>query len=86
LFIFQAFTTNLGYWEGIWLGANDLARKGRFVWKATGQRLSYANWVSGQPSRGINERCLHMISGDKGKWDDIICDDEFQMTMCEIVQ
>lgn len=81
---FQPITSNQGFFDGIWLGATDLAKRGTFAWKSTGENLKYFNWLAGQPDnlKG-NERCVQMVSGVKGKWNDNNCGENSQVTMCE---
>ena len=82
--IFQLKTGGLSYWQGIWLGATDLAKEGTFVWDLTRQPVGYSNWLPGQPDNyGGNENCMHIISGDPGKWNDAPCDYRGHITMCE---
>lgn len=63
----------------LWIGANDLAKKGRFVWEANKKPLEYTNWMSGMPdNRGGKEHCVHMWY-EKAKnynwgWNDVVCE------------
>ena len=79
------FESGFQYWQGIWLGANELAKLGTYTWTSTGQTVGYSNWHSGEPNRmGGVQHCAVMIAGDPGKWDDQACDqDNYQFIMCE---
>jgi len=43
LIVFQPFTGQDGFWEGVWLGATDTEREGTFVWSSTKERITYSN-------------------------------------------
>ena len=76
--------------DGLWLGANDFAQVGTFVWQNSHAALNYTNWDQGQPSlvdpAMIKENCLHMWL-DIGKWNDLNCDVTYvpQATICEVL-
>lgn len=66
--------------KGIWLGLNDAAVEGTFVW-SSGQSSSYTNWTPGNPSNdtGIDpngEDYVHMYGfGSQygpGQWNDFV--------------
>ena len=79
--------SGLSYWQGIWLGANELAKLGTYTWVSTGQPVGYNNWLGGQPDRNAGvQHCAVMISGEPGKWDDQCCyQDNYNMAMCEMI-
>lgn len=55
----------------LWLGLNDIANEGVFVWDS-GDTSSFRNWDSTQPdSSGGNENCVQMWF--EGKWNDAWC-------------
>ncbi|MBI5387108.1 MAG: VCBS repeat-containing protein [Verrucomicrobia bacterium] len=52
----------------LWLGLNDLALKGSYVW-SSGEPFTYNNWAGGQPNNGSGyEDCARMYAD--GRWDD----------------
>ncbi|XP_013402517.1 perlucin-like [Lingula anatina] len=57
-----------------WLGGNDMAQEGRWVWVGTNSVLSYTNWYPGEPSNneGI-EHCLELRSVITHRWNDAPC-------------
>lgn len=60
-----------------WIGANDLATEGTFLWE-DGMALAFTNWAPGEPNNGGNayqEDCA-MIAGARAskQWDDRPCD------------
>jgi hypothetical protein len=72
----NAFVTNVsgsiaaGSW---WIGANDQATEGSFVWPDGTPVSSYTNWNGGEPNNwGGNEDCTELITGS-GKWNDNNC-------------
>ena len=58
-----------------YLGADDIDEEGMFVWKSTGQPLSYTNWAQGEPNDyGTGEDCAALsIYGSRRYWDDKCC-------------
>ena len=51
----------LGYPSGtkFWLGGNELASLGTWVWSADGSRVGpYTNWAAGQPDPKGRKHCL----------------------------
>jgi hypothetical protein len=76
------------YYEGYWLGANDIGVEGTFVWAATRQPIPYATWDGNNPNNDRNEDCVQILTSDprsNGRWNDISCDHPGvnQNTMCE---
>lgn len=71
--------TNFGNWGGVsrtlWIGFNDAALEGTFVW-ADGSTSTYTNWNSGEPNNStgndpINGEDYVMIYGTGGTWNDL---------------
>ncbi len=54
-----------------WIGANDIAVEGSWVWLNEGQ-LVYSNWRSGEPNNSGNEDCARFREWD-GLWNDWKC-------------
>lgn len=53
----------------MWIGADDLGEEGRFVWHATGERVRYANWRSGQPDDNQKlEDCVAIMNIPATGW------------------
>ena len=64
--------------DGVWIGYNDIANEGIFVWDRTGKAGTYTNWASGQPDNaGQLEDCVEFLTNRwlnlKGAWNDIPC-------------
>jgi hypothetical protein len=53
----------------VWLGLNDAASEGNFVW-ANGDLLTYSNWEPGEPNNSGNEDYVAMYPGN-GRWVDL---------------
>ncbi|GAB6032981.1 Fc fragment of IgE, low affinity II, receptor for (CD23) [Chamberlinius hualienensis] len=65
------------YW---WIGGSDLAEEGIWTWTHDNSRISFTNWLKGQPDNGgKHEHCLHY---GKSSWNDWICDIQAQY-ICE---
>jgi len=58
----------------IWIGFNDIAVEGNFVWYDQSP-ITYTNWNAGEPNNSGNEDCVQMIlgGGQAGKWNDLPC-------------
>ena len=59
-----------------WIGGNDIANEGRWVWN-DGAPWSYTNWESKEPNnRSGKEKCLEM--GRYGiEWNDNACNNKY---------
>jgi hypothetical protein len=80
-FIYETFTANGSVNRGLWIGLNDAASEGVFVW-SSGEPVGYTNWGSalgGPPepnnggSGGVDEDYAHILfPGDPraGTWND----------------
>jgi hypothetical protein len=59
----------LGFDKGVWLGINDFAQEGNWVWK-NGQPVTYVNWAPGEPNN-VGDEDAALISGGSGQWVDL---------------
>jgi len=60
-FVYQTFTQNGTMDRGLWIGLNDLANEGQFVW-SSGDPLVYTNWDGGNPDNGGGiENCAGLL-------------------------
>lgn len=62
----QTFVFNT--WPSGWIGFNDEASEGTFVW-VTGEPVLYTNWNPGEPNNAGNEDYAQFVGG--GKWNDL---------------
>jgi len=62
-----------------WLGYNDSASEGYFVWES-GSNASYTNWVSGEPNNYNNSDYTVIVRND-GKWKDRQGHDDYEGIM-----
>ncbi len=61
-----------------WIGANDLAAEGTFVWSDT-TPLTYTNWNAGEPNNGSGGEDCTITAGDRNyEWDDRPCTSNYQ--------
>ena len=67
--------------EWVWLGLQDQATEGQFVYHSNGQPASFVNWKSGQPNGG--ENCVFFGYDHNGQWYDSPCSWTLQY-LCEI--
>ena len=59
-------------YERVWIGGNDLAHEGSWVWVDGTPVSGYVSWAPGEPNNaGNNEDCLQ-LRGD-GYWNDAKC-------------
>ena len=69
--------------DDFWLGINDLATKGQYVYASDGQEVVDGMWESTQPSQAT-ERCVGYYSMPSygGEWFDRPCD-FLSFSICE---
>ena len=68
-------------YESVWIGGNDRAHEGSWVWVDGTPVSGYVSWVSGEPNNsGDNEDCLQ-LRGD-GYWNDARCS-RSMLSICE---
>ena len=53
-----------------WIGGNDIVTESEWVWKKSGERFTYTNWLTHQPDGERMQNCLML---EKGKWRDNKC-------------
>ena len=78
-FLTKLVPTNLP--RGVWIGYDDIAKEGTFIWDRTGDSGIYHNWATTpdiQPDdAGGNEDCVEFLTNrwpnTKGFWNDIPC-------------
>ena len=58
----------------IWIGSNDIATDGVWVWEDGKPWGVYTSWNSGEPNGGNNEQCVEMFKTKSG-WNDGRCGD-----------
>jgi hypothetical protein len=69
-------TTLIGATAVAWIGGNDIAAEGTYVWD-NGTVIQLTNWNTSQPSSGggvFDEDCIVMDGAAGGRWDDRACD------------
>ncbi|XP_061167260.1 uncharacterized protein LOC133176112 [Saccostrea echinata] len=64
-----------------WIGANDIAQEGRFVWTETNRDVtSYSNWHPMEPDDSGGQDCVHICR--QGVWGDTPCGEVYSY-ICE---
>ncbi len=72
--------------SGLWIGASDHGKEGRFVWDDGEQPISpgYTNWWLNQPdNHANNEDCMLYYVPFGFTWNDIDCDRALVGGVCE---
>jgi Lectin C-type domain/PEP-CTERM motif len=75
-FVFSTFGSYGGVNRSLWIGLNDAAQEGNFVW-VSGETPSYTHWLPGQPGNNGDEDYVHMLrTGNAfqvtpGDWNDL---------------
>ncbi|KAK7494843.1 hypothetical protein BaRGS_00013970, partial [Batillaria attramentaria] len=65
-----------------WIGLEDIAVEGEFVWSHSRQPAEYTNWGAAEPTNvGGHEDCALLRIAD-GHWQDIDCKSQFP-SLCE---
>ncbi|XP_037072758.1 lectin BRA-3-like [Pollicipes pollicipes] len=62
----------------MWLGLNDVAEEGQFVW-TDGSPVDFTYWAAEQPDNYHDQDCAHMpdeVEPATGQWDDELCSEE----------
>ncbi|MFH4968381.1 LamG-like jellyroll fold domain-containing protein [Gaetbulibacter sp. M240] len=67
-FIRQALNSNGFSTARVWIGFNDVANEGTFVW-TNGEPVVYTNWNTGEPNNSGGEQDFGQMQ-TSGKWDD----------------
>ena len=78
----QAFVVGAIGSNDYWLGLNDIATEGTFVWSDGTALGSYTAWASGEPSDFFGEDCAVLESTNSGQWNDRGCAIA-RRTLCE---
>ena len=64
-----------------WMGCNDIAHEGRFVWSHNYQVVTYSKWPPGQPDNHYTEDCC-MLRKDR-HWNDYPCNKALESFICK---
>ena len=74
-----------GIYDDFWLGMNDLATQGQYVYASDGETILSGMWNDKQPS-AANEQCVAYweMAQYGGKWFDRPCD-WLSFSICELV-
>ena len=79
----NSFVAGLTGKGNVWIGYNDRAQEGTWIWSITGKSGTYTNWSPGEPDNGGNSDCAILWSGQEWTfWDDVRCD-HTQWFVCE---
>lgn len=88
--VFSTFGSWGGQDRSLWIGLNDEASEGNFVW-VSGEPVTYTLWQPGQPDNNGNEDYAHMIRTGNGfghppgTWNDL-SDPETPFTQFDPIQ
>ena len=67
----------------LWIGLNDRATEGTYLWNSTGSQTTYFYWLPGQPDNSAGDDCLCADWPEHSLWIDTICSNTGIASMCE---
>ena len=75
--------------DDFWLGINNLANQGQYVYASDGQAVVDGMWKSGQPNYPYSERCVGYFDltsqyDSNAGWYDRPCDDN-KFSICQVL-
>ncbi|KAK7108591.1 hypothetical protein V1264_016300 [Littorina saxatilis] len=72
--------------QNVWVGINDMAKEGHFVFGTSTWGLPYTNWNPGEPNNNAgSEDCVAIdVQRYNGHWHDQNCDNQLSF-VCEVV-
>lgn len=76
---------DIGQTGVIWIGFNDEAVEGTFVWYDQSPVI-YTNWAPGEPNQSGNEDCVQIYPGGSypGTWNDLSCSSANAKSIIEV--
>ncbi|XP_055598394.1 ladderlectin-like [Uranotaenia lowii] len=73
-----------GKFDRAWLAGTNLGSLTGWVWITTNRKITYSNWLPGEPNNvGGNERCLEVSGRYPEHWNDANCFDRLNTVICE---
>lgn len=62
--------------EDFWIGANDIAKEGNWIWESDKSKLFFSDWHVGEPNTGgANEDCVKIRWAiSLYRWNDARCE------------
>ncbi|KAK7456586.1 hypothetical protein BaRGS_00039312, partial [Batillaria attramentaria] len=75
-FVLNFFQTHAHDGDRMWIGLEDIAVEGEWVWSSNRDKAEYTNWSQGQPDSSQSwEDCVELSPYYGGRWNDIHCED-----------
>lgn len=74
------------FFKSVWIGLNDRAIEGTYVWDGDNTKANYTNWFPGEPNDySGKEDCVHITASQyfSGFWNDNYCG-QARKYVCEI--
>ena len=67
-----------------WVGLEDFAIEGQFVWVSTQEPPQYTHWQPGEPNNALGREDCGMISSTSKNWIDEDCERDHYPLICEM--
>uniref|UniRef100_A0A6P7H1Q8 Lithostathine-1-like n=1 Tax=Diabrotica virgifera virgifera TaxID=50390 RepID=A0A6P7H1Q8_DIAVI len=81
--IIQRSNSSAGLGDEFWTSGTKIPDSRNWIWFTTGRKISYYNWLKGQPESNKNYQCIEaQVTNNQLKWSNKDCWEEYYF-ICE---